>query len=107
MAKFYGIIGFAVSEETRPGVWTELVKERTYRGDLTRTASRREGTETLNDNVNITNQISIVADPFAYEHFSAIRYIKFLGAYWKVTNIDISYPRLNLTVGGVYNGPTA
>lgn len=107
MAKFYGIIGFAVSEETRPGVWTESVKERAYRGDLTRTASRWEGTETLNDNVNITNQISIVADPFAYEHFSAIRYIKFLGAYWKVTNIDISYPRLNLTVGGVYNGPTA
>lgn len=107
MAKFYGIIGFAVSEETRPGVWTERVKERTYRGYLTRTASRWEGTETLNDNVNITNQISIVADPFAYEHFSAIRYIKFLGAYWKVNNIDISYPRLNLTVGGVYNGPTA
>lgn len=107
MAKFYGIIGFAVSEETKPGVWTESVKERTYQGDLTRTASRWEGTETLNDNVNITNQISIVADPFAYEHFSAIRYIKFLGAYWKVTNIDISYPRLNLTVGGVYNGPTA
>ena len=107
MAKFYGIIGFAVSEETRPGVWTESVKERTYRGDLTRTDSRWEGTETLNDNVNITNQISIVADPFAYEHFSAIRYIKFLGAYWKVNNIDISYPRLNLTVGGVYNGPTA
>ena len=107
MAKFYGIIGFAVSEETRPGVWTESVKERTYRGALTRTASRWEGTETLNDNVNITNQISIVADPFAYEHFSAIRYIKFLGAYWKVNNIDISYPRLNLTVGGVYNGPTA
>ena len=75
MAKFYGIIGFAVSEETRPGVWTESVKERTYRGDLTRTASRWEGTETLNDNVNITNQISS--------------------------------PRLNLTVGGVYNGPTA
>jgi hypothetical protein len=107
MAKFYGIIGFAVSEETRPGVWTESVKERTYRGDLARTASRWEGTETLNDNVNITNQISIVADPFAYEHFSAIRYIKFLGAYWKVNNIDISYPRLKLTVGGVYNGPTA
>lgn len=107
MAKFYGIIGFAVSEETRPGVWTERVKERTYRGDLTRTASRWEGTETLNDNVNITNRISIVADPFVYEHFSAIRYIKFLGAYWKVTNIDVSYPRLNLTVGGVYNGPTA
>lgn len=107
MAKFYGIIGFAVSEETRPGVWTESVKERTYSGDLPRTASRWEGTETLNDNVNITNQISIVADPFAYEHFSAIRYIKFLGAYWKVNSIDISYPRLNLTVGGVYNGPTA
>lgn len=107
MAKFYGKIGFAVTEESKPGVWTESVKERTYRGDLTRTVSRWEGTESLNDNVNITNQISIVADPFAYENFSAIRYIKFLGACWKVTNIDISQPRLNLTVGGAYNGPTA
>ena len=23
MAKFYGVIGYAVTEETKPGVWTE------------------------------------------------------------------------------------
>ena len=25
MAKFYGVIGYAVTEETKPGVWTEKI----------------------------------------------------------------------------------
>ena len=30
MAKFYGPIGYAVTVETRPGVWEEQITERSY-----------------------------------------------------------------------------
>jgi len=105
MAKFYGIIGYSVTEETSPGVWTESITERNYYGDVIRNTRRWQPGEGLNDNLTINNIISIVADPFAYKHFHAIRYIKWMGASWKIDNIEVQRPRLILTIGGVYNGP--
>ena len=104
MAKFYGVIGYAVTEETKPGVWTEKISERMYYGDLTR---RLQSAEQLNDNINVANEISIVADPFANENFHSMRYVEFMGAKWKVTSVEVQYPRLILTMGGVYNGEQA
>ena len=104
MAKFYGIIGYSVTEETSPGVWTESITERNYYGDVIRNTRRWQPGEGLNDNLTINNIISIVADPFAYQHFHAIRYVKWMGASWKIDNIEVQRPRLILTIGGVYNG---
>lgn len=104
MAKFYGAIGYAVTEETKPGVWEEKITERIYYGDLFRNTRRLQSTERLNDNINIANEISIVADPFANENFHSMRYVEFMGAKWKITNVEVQYPRLILSVGGVYNG---
>lgn len=104
MAKFYGTIGYAVTEETKPGVWEEKITERMYYGDLSRNTRRLQSTERLNDNINIANEISIVADPFANENFHSMRYVEFMGAKWKVTSVEVQYPRLILSVGGVYNG---
>jgi len=105
MAKFYGVIGYAETKETSPGVWTESITERNYYGDVIRNTRRWQPGEGLNDNLTINNIISIVADPFAYQHFYAIRYIKWMGASWKIDNIEVQRPRLILTIGGVYNGP--
>lgn len=105
MAKFYGVIGYAETKETSPGVWTESITERNYYGDVIRNTRRWQPGEGLNDNLTINNIISIVADPFAYQHFHAIRYIKWMGASWKIDNIEVQRPRLILTIGGVYNGP--
>lgn len=107
MAKFYGVIGYAVTEETKPGVWTEKIIERMYYGDLTRNTRRLQSAEQLNDNINAANEISIVADPFANENFHSMRYVEFMGAKWKVTSVEVQYPRLILTMGGVYNGEQA
>ena len=41
MAKFYGVIGYAVTEETKPGVWAEKIIERMYYGDSTTTSMLR------------------------------------------------------------------
>lgn len=104
MAKFSGAIGYAVTEETSPGVWKESIVEHKYRGDLIRNTRRLQSTDQVNDNINISNQISIVADPYAINNFHSMRYVVFMGAKWKVSDIDVQYPRLILTVGGLYNG---
>lgn len=104
MNKYYGKIGFAVTEETVPGVWEEKIKERGYYGDVITNRQRWEPGQSINDNVNVNNQISIVMDPFAFEHLSTIKYLEYAGALWKVTNVEIHSPRLLLSFGGVYNG---
>lgn len=104
MAKFFGVIGYAETVETAPGVWTEQVIERNYYGDLIRNMRRLETKNRLNDDINIANEISILADPYANENFHAMRYVEFMGTKWKITSVEVRYPRLILTVGGVYNG---
>lgn len=104
MAKWAGIIGYAKTVETSPGVWEEKITKRNYRGDVPRNSRVLQTTSQVNDNVNVSNVISIVADPYANENFHAMRYIEFMGAKWKITNIEVERPRLKLTIGGLYNG---
>ena len=106
MSKFFGAIGYSVSEETAPGVWTDHILEHNHYGDVNRSKAQHETGTSLNDNLNISNEFSIIADPFAYENFQNMRYIVFMGAKWKITSVEVQYPRLILTVGGVYNEQT-
>ena len=103
MAKFYGAIGYGTSEETTPGVWEDRIVERHYYGDLVRNTRRMQNSEHLNDNINISNEISIVADPYANENFHLMRYVTFMGTKWKITSVEVQYPRLILSIGDVYN----
>lgn len=104
MAKYYGSVGYVETVETVPGVWEEVATERKYSGDILRNKKTFQGGENLNDNLNVNNQFSIVADPYAINHFFAIRYIEWQGVLWKVTDVDVEFPRLLLSIGGVYNG---
>ena len=104
MAKFYGVVGYAETKETSPGVWTEEITERNYSGDVLKNTRKWQSGESLNDNLVINNMLSIIADPYAYQHFHAMRYVKWMGASWKISNIEVQRPRLILTIGGVYNG---
>lgn len=103
MAKFYGVIGYAETVETKPGVWRPKIIEKKYFGDLTRNTRRYESAGQVNDNLNIANEISIVADPYARQNFHSMQYVEFMGARWKITSVEVQYPRLILTIGGVYN----
>lgn len=103
MAKFFGVIGYAENVETKLGVWQEVITEREYFGDLIRNARRLESASQVNDNINVANEISIVADPYANQNFHSMRYVKFMGAKWKISNVTVQYPRLILTIGGLYN----
>lgn len=103
MAKFYGIIGYAEQVETRPGVWIEQIVERPYYGDLIRNTTIAQSQGGVNTNLNISNGISIIADLYANQNTQYMRYVEFMGAKWQITNIEVQYPRIILTVGGIYN----
>lgn len=107
MAKFFGKIAYGVSEESSPGVWTVKIVERDYYGEVNRRTRRWVGTDNLNDNLDVSNELSIVADPYALEHFHNIRYVVWANAAWKVSSVEVDYPRLNLLIGGLYNGERA
>lgn len=104
MAKFYGKIGYGETKEIKPGVWDETITERLYFGDVNKLSRRLKTDDKVIDNINISNEISILADPFAYENFSTIKYVEYMGAKWKVTNVEVKFPRLILVTGGLYNG---
>lgn len=107
MGKFFGIVGFVTSQEDpdHPGVFIEVPTEREYGGDTIRHIRRWQGVaDQVNDDVTIDEQISIFCDPFAFENLSHIRYVERYGSFWKVTAVEPQYPRLVLSIGGVYNG---
>ena len=108
MAKFYGAVGYGIPTETSPGVWTDQIVERNYSGDVLKNYKSSSAGESINDNIIVSNNISIISDPFAMNHFHTIKYIRWMGAEWKVSSVDATqYPRLILTLGGAYNGETA
>lgn len=107
MAKFYGEVGFAqtVEKPVNSGIYVETLVKKNYYGDLVRYVRKLVSGEGINDDIVVDNVISIVSDPYASQHFFAIRYVKWQGVRWKVSHVDVQYPRLVLTLGGVYNGP--
>lgn len=104
MAKFYGMIGYVVTKETEPGIYEEVVVENAYYGDVLKDSRRLQDRAKVNDDITISNRISIIADPFANNHFHSMRYVEMMGSKWKITDVEVAFPRLILSIGGVYNG---
>ena len=102
MAKWFGKVGYSITEETEPGIWEETIIEREYYGDMTSDRRKRQNSGEINDDINLANVISIVADPFAYQNCSNMAYVEIMGSNWKVSDVEVQRPRLILTVGGVY-----
>lgn len=108
MAKFFGAIGFADNVQVRPGVWEDVIVEREHYGDVLRNVRRLEDNqESVNNDITVTNSLSIVSDAYLDEHFFAIRYVRWMGGLWTVPTVEVQAPRLILRLGGVYHGPTA
>lgn len=104
MAKWCGKIGYAITKETEPGLWEPVIVERKYYGDLISNRWKRQNSGGINDDINISNSISIIADPFANQNLGSMAYVEYMGTKWKISDVEIQFPRLILTVGGLYNG---
>jgi hypothetical protein len=107
MTRFFGRVGYGENIEESPGVWEDQIVERSYAGDILQNIRNRRTDEKVNSDLSVSNQISIVADAYANEHFFAIRYVEWAGVLWTVDNVEVQRPRLILRLGEVYNGPTA
>ncbi len=101
--KYYGKLGFIEDEETKPGVHTNKIVEKAYKGDVIRNMRNLEQGESTNDSVDISNTISVVADEQAYRNIHSLRYLEWMGVKWKVRSVEVNRPRLILTIGGVWN----
>ena len=108
MTKLYGEVGYGGAVETPEGsgVYVDDIVERKLYGDVIRNARSLQTGEKLNNDLSVSNSISIVADAYARDHFFEIRYVKWAGTRWHVTEVEVQAPRLVLRLGEVYNGPT-
>lgn len=104
MGRFYGHIGFLITEEGAPGVWEEKIVERPYYGDVLRHKFNWNPSEHLNDNITLNNDFSILADKFAYSQIGAMKYVRWNDVCWGISSAEVEYPRIRITIGGVYNG---
>ena len=109
MGRFYGQIGFLLTEETfeGSGIWAEKIVERPYYGDVLKHRMNWRSGEQLNDNITLNNDFSILADTYAYQQIGAMRYVKWNNVYWSISSAEVEYPRIRLTIGGVYTGGQA
>lgn len=107
MARFYGKVGYgeSVEEPADSGIWVDMITERDYQGDIIRNTRNSEPSEGLNDDITVSNSISILADQHAIENFIKIKYVMWAGVRWAVKSIEVRSPRLILSLGGAYNGP--
>lgn len=108
MARFSGMIGYVQSmpDPTYPSVFVDTVVERKRFGDIIREHSKWQPNQSLNDDIEVTNRVSIVADKFSMDNLGYMKYVTLYGQRWCIKSVTIEHPRIIIQVGGLYNGPT-
>lgn len=106
MGKYYGAVGFVLTEESPAGsgIFVEKAVERNYYGDRVYDYRRWNNPSAINETLGLTVTLSIVADDYARDHLGNMRYVEYSNSKWEISSIEIAYPRLKLTLGGLYNG---
>lgn len=105
--KYSGMAGVVEdSIEISPGIWKPAgVREIKATGDFV--SSRKEfsvRSDSTNDDVTMSNTISIVMSKDLFNNLSNLRYLTVNGARYKVTSFEINRPRIVITLGGLWNG---
>ena len=102
-SRWHGKIGFGVTKEIGKGIWKPTIEEHEYYGNIISVRKTAESQPySTNDALRINSKISIIDDGFISVNCATIRYVEFMGALWKVAEVTPEYPRLVLTLGGVY-----
>ena len=107
MARYYDKVGYCLPETHVKGILKPNNVERSHYGSISRASSALQPLDQVNDNVRLYNQISIMADAFALENFSHIKYAYWMGTAWTVDSVEVRRPRLILSLGEVYDGTRA
>ena len=103
--KWFGQIGYWTEETDPDDPFKQIHKivEKDYYGDLIKNYKKDQSGSTINDNFRISNQISVLADPFIMGNFQHMRYVTFMGNKWKISSAEVNYPRIILDLGDLYN----
>lgn len=107
MARFSGKIGYAKSVESTEyeGVWADTVEEKQHYGDIIKDFRRYQYDGQLNENLNISNKFSVVVNDYLNANMHQMKYVVYRGTRWDIISFELMYPRVILSIGGVYNGP--
>ena len=105
MAKFVGKIGFSIESEdaAETGIWAPAITEVKYHGDILNATYKWNDNSKVNEDLNISNKFSVVANSFAVENIGKMLYVEWHGVKWKIITAEVSFPRIILYVGGLYN----
>lgn len=103
MARFHGMLGFAIQTEVRPGVFQERITECECYGRVLNASFMNQQTSETNEDLRVNNRVSITANTYAIENFQFMRYLTYMGVKWRISNVEVQYPELILSIGGVYN----
>lgn len=102
MSRFSGKLGFVTTNETEEGVWLEDFVELPVKGTIRSLYVRNDNSTSVNTNLRLTNEISILIDTKIKIHLETLKYVVWKGSKWEVQSIGVNYPRLTLNLGGLY-----
>ena len=103
MPKCSGLIGYALVVETQPGVWSEIITDKPYYGDVVTDNRKFNNQNQINDDMNINNNISVISNSFMLDNLAVMKYITFLKSKWKIVSVEIKPPRIIINIGGLYH----
>lgn len=106
MNRFSGKVGYMIQKEdpNQLGCWYTEIVAKQHSGNILSNQQRNSDAGKVNDDVVITNKFSIIANPFASKNYHNAKYVEYRGTKWEVSTVEYAYPRIILSVGGVYNG---
>ena len=104
MAKFWGKIGINRGpRETAPGIFEQFIEEVTVAGEV-RTLGARWQNHELGGTVSARHVLSIITPEDSAADFNEVVYVWWNGRKWSVRSIEYKRPRIELMLGGKYNG---
>ena len=102
MSRFSGKLGFVMTHEPEEGVWLENIIELPAKGTIRSLYVRNDNASSVNTNLRLTNEISILLDSKIQTYLETLRYVVYKGSKWEVQSIGVNYPRLTINLGGLY-----
>ena len=102
MSRFSGKLGFVITRETEEGVWLEDKIEIPAKGTIRSLYVRNDNNATVNSNLRLTNEISILLNSKIQTYLETLKYVIWKGSKWEVLSIGVNYPRLTINLGGLY-----
>ncbi len=104
MSKFSGTIGIKRDDiETAPGIFESTIEEVEVVGEIRNQVARWQGHE-QRETVSARHVLSIVTPEDSIIDFTEVVYIIWQGRKWSAVAIQYKRPRVELTLGGLYNG---